>query len=294
MSIRFHHVVAFGALLSLAAGLCLAAAADDTTVYRLTDTARGSFMGHPCLELILEPPMGGRTIQVAVPNKNPTGGYDPSAVVTDVIKEVGKGGLVRLHATISGGTSVVGSFGKYDLKPGEDAPHGFVFKSSAKKAVGKEEHLVLTVSKYGQEANITIPNVKNAAGTLAPEPGMAALVDKLKPDTVIEVDAEQSGAIVIAQAIDLYVPPVSGTFEKLADTTIDGKKRPALVVTIAGESQTLPLAGRVSSDGRWIPDTKLLAAIKTLKPGAAVVVSIRERAGQKIVRDIHPTPAETK
>jgi hypothetical protein len=69
----------------------------------------------------------------------------------------------------------------------------------------------------------------------------------------------------------------------------EGVKGAAVEVDQGGKTVTLLIPGRMAGQ-KWVPDQKVAAMAKGLKPGAAVMVKSREADGKMYLKEMRPAP----
>jgi hypothetical protein len=75
----------------------------------------------------------------------------------------------------------------------------------------------------------------------------------------------------------------------VTEQDVDGQKAPAVELERDGKSVTAVVAGKLQGK-RWVPDPKVLAAAKKLKPDAEVVFRARDDDGKLWLKEIEPAP----
>src|SRR5258708_453560 len=103
-----------------------AAGAGDGPVYNSPPARRLGVSGRDHLVVIAEPPTGGHSVRLVVPNTTPDK-YAPTQEAADAIKGLQFGNLIQVQTHADGGAIIIDTIGAWSPRPGEDTPHGYVF-----------------------------------------------------------------------------------------------------------------------------------------------------------------------
>lgn len=190
-----------------------------------------TYQNKPAALLSVTPAAGGSTMRMIVSDK-------------DTIESAQKckpGDLVSVSYAKVGHDLVSDKVEAYDMKPGEDAPGVFVFAKSGEETVNKKEVTTVTVTKFGTELVLAVPQARNSEGKMAPKEELMKVIDGFKSGDLVEV--KNAGNTL--QSIKAYDAPKVGEFqksEKAADTgltTVD--------IKIGADVQTLSIPKKDAS-----------------------------------------------
>lgn len=274
-------------LLALAAGPALANEAPTRTqVVRYVGTKKGRVMGKEVMLLVVALPGGNRTGELYVPNNDwKSSKYDPLKEVATAVEALEKGDYVELEIEDSQGNPVK-SVMKYEPKPGEESPTGYIYLGAEDEQKGKTPLKKVTLKKWGQEAAVMLPTVKGEDGTSGPDPKLLAVVDALTEGDVVDAEIK-TGRPATLLSIEPYKEPQTGTFTKLVDADVDGQKASAAELEAGGSKVTAVLPGKLVGK-KWVTDGKVLAAVRKIKAGSDVEFRTRNEGDKVWLKSIRP------
>jgi hypothetical protein len=246
---------------------------------------------HGTLVLVLgvEPVQGGRPTELMVKNHDMNKREYNPVVNTDNINALHKGDAIKIEFDDSKPAPFVTYVKKYDLKPGEENPKTYVFEITMEKGEGRQAYNAVVLSKFDQMTTCAIPQKKGKEGQPEPDPEMMAMVSKLNRGDLVEAEMRESRPVPTLVHIDRYAPPQTGKFVKLGEEEVDGQKTPAVELEREGKTVKALVAGKLVSK-KWVPDAKVMAAARKLKPDAEVVYRAREDGGKVWLKEIEPAP----
>jgi len=252
-------------------------------IVRFAGAKRGTAWSRPVLQVLVVPVAGGATRTLVVPNKNPMGRkFDPDPRILDLVKGLKKGDLLEVESAKFRGKIMVRKFDRFEPKPGEADPMGFVFLEAKTRKLRGAETLVVTLEKFRKTVTVIVPNRKDADGKGRPDPAMTATIDKLGVEDVVEIATAGRGKIRTLTYLAPYMAPIRCRFVKLVTTKTDTATTVALEVTDEEDkSQQIFLPTRRRGRKR-IPDAKLLAIAKRLKAGKLIEIKTR-RDGERLL-----------
>jgi hypothetical protein len=277
------------AFASLMLVFCMSAPAqekqNDEGVLRFRGMAQGQVNGRRHVIVQAEVP-GGRAAQVAVPNQDENRpALDPRKDLMETLKSLKPGDLVKVTLEPGRQMPFIQSAEPYELKPGEDTPNGYVFKSSYDQGAGRNKTPVVELTKFGRTIVVGIATRKNEKGETEPDPDLVAAVNLMKQDD--PVWAQINGKVLTA--IDLYKDPSQGKLLKLGETEVDGHKVKSADVDQDGKSVTLLVPGKTTGKN-WIADSTVLRELQRLRPNTIVEYRVREDGDHLWLREIMPAP----
>src|SRR5689334_13600101 len=233
------------------------------------------YQGKPVLVLQVEPLLGGRPTELIVKNHDMNKREYNPVVNTDSINALNKGEAIKIELDDSKPTPFVTYVKKYDLKPGEEQPKTYVFEITMEKGEGRQAYNAVVLSKFDQMTTCAIPQKKAKEGQNEPDPEMMALVSKLNRGDLVEADMREARPVPLLVHIDRYAAPQTGKFVKVSEEEVDGQKTPSVEIEHEGKTVKALVSGKQVSK-KWVPDAKVMAAARKLKPDAEVVYRARQ------------------
>ena len=286
--------------LAAVAGLCgpaqgkpKAPPKDKTLIVRYAGAGKGRAWGKHVMRIYVTM-IGGKPkkMPLVVPNEPVASKkLSPNKVIAAYVKALDKGDAIKVTVAKQKGVLTVKKIVRYNLKPGEDDPSGYIFVDSEEDVVRARRLLFVTLMKFEQEIKARVATTKDEKGKEQTDPKLAAAVDKCKADQVVDVELKGSRRAPVIVYIGKFVAPVEGVFVKLVTRGKDPDKQTAVRVTVDGATKMffLPTTRR---GGKTRPDAKLLSAAKRLKP--ADLVQIKPRPGGKRLLAVRITKLKKK
>jgi len=257
----------------------------DEGVLRFRGTTSGLVNGRRHMIMAAEIP-GGRAVQVAVPNQDENRPVlNPRKELADTLSSLKPGDLVKVTLEPGRVMPLLQSVEAYDLKPGEDTPNGYVFKSSYDQGTGRNKFPVVELTKFGRSIILAIATRKNDKGETEPDPEIVAQVNLMKEGD--PVWAQMNGKYLTA--IDLYKDPTQGKLLKLGETEVDGHKIKSADVDQDGKTVTLLVPGKAAGKN-WVPDSNVLRELQRLRPNTMVEYRAKEDGDKLWLREITAAP----
>jgi len=250
------------------------------------------YQGKLVMVLAVEPLSGSsRPMELIVKNHDMNKrDYNP-VVNTDNLNALQKGDAIKIELDDSKPKPFVTYLRKYDLKPGEENPKTYVFEITMEKGEGRQTYNAVVLSKFDQMTTCAIPQKKGKEGQPEPDPEMMAMVSKLNRGDLVEAEIREARPVPMLVHIDRFAPPHTGKFLKLAEEEVDGQKTSAVEIEREGKTVKALVPGKLQSK-KWVPDAKVLAAARKLKPDAEVVYRAREDGDKLWLKEIEPAPKQ--
>ena len=258
-----------------------------------TDDGKSRYQGKQVMVLAFEPLTGGRPVELVVPNRDMGARgdkFDPVPQVADVVRGLKRGDVMKIELDDTKPRPFVTSARPYKLKPGESEPNAYVFENTFRKEEGRSTYTAVVLSRFDEHTTFAVQQKRDKDGDMASDADIIALLQKLKTGEVVE--AEISGGVgrtPILTSLERYAPPQTGKFVKVSEQEVEGQKAPAVELEREGKPVTAVVAGKMQGK-RWVPDAKVLAAAKKLKPDAEVVFRARDDDGKLWLKEIEPAP----
>ena len=254
------------------------------------DDGKYRYQGKPVMTLAVEPIEGGQPVQLVVPNKDMNANrIDPIPQVLDVVRNAKRGDPIKIELDDAKPRPWVTYVKPYTLKPGETDPHAYVFENTFRKEEGKGSYTAVVLSKFDEHTVVAVSQKRDKEGDMASDTAILGLLQNLKSGEVVEADIRPGGATPVLMGLERYAPPQNAKFVKASEQEIDGQKAPAVELERGGKPVTAIVAGKTVGK-RWVPDAKVMAAVKKLKPDAEVVFRARDDGGKLWLKEIEPAP----
>jgi hypothetical protein len=270
-------------------------APEFTSVVRFVELRRGAAWGKPVMYVVVRPYDKPKPLsRLVVPKEDPDSReYDPDPKYREVAEKLIKGNLIQVTWAKVARHCVICKLAKYEPKPGEDDPMGFLFVRSSVIRIGRAPYLSVTLEKFGKQAAVYVPNRKGDDGKPEPDPALLDKVAKLKKGQVVEVETEGRGKARFLRYIEPYRAPVEGEFLRIVERPASRAKRAGVEIRADGQAKIVYF--RSVGRGEYAqPDPKLLAAAKRLLRGDKIrVKTIKEGDEVVAVRIDGPEPPAT-
>lgn len=247
-------------------------------------------MGKPVMVLVVEQLEGGRPVDLIVPNRdmNKGGKIDPLPQVLDNVRSLKRGDVIKIELDGSKPNPYVVSARPYKLKEGETEPNAYVFENTFRKEEGRSTYTAVVLSRFDEHTTLAVQQMRDKDGDMASDAAIISLLQKLKTGEVVEAEVKD-GRIPVLMGLERYTPEQTGKFVKLSEHDVEGQKAPAVELEREGKTLTLGVGGKMQGK-RWVPDARILAAAKKIKPDAPVVFRARDDNGKLWLKEIEPAP----
>ena len=276
----------------------IASADGKPKVYLFKGEKRVKSAGGEMLTLLVSDAFTGKSETLYVPGNDPASKeYDPKTEIRELV-EAGLEPGTPLDVTTEKqkGRLMATSVKKTDIKPGEEAPNGFVFVESREDE--KTKAVAVTLSKFGRELVVGVPMIKQDEYEDAewqPDPKIDYVVRRLQAGMVVDaVMKKQSNRVMIAEIYE-YRKPERGKFAGLKE--VEFNNWPAAGFEIAAEDGTtitFTIDGiEQTRNGKtmFVPNPQQLGMVKRIKKGTDVEVRYRLDGRTWMMRDIKPIAA---
>lgn len=275
----------FGLILLAAAEV---AAAGDARVYRFVSARKLSSNGREHLVIIVQPPSGGPSLRLVLPNQE-RDRYSPKKEDADLVNGMQPGGFVQAKTEKVDGVITVDSIAGWSPRPGEDSPHGYIYMNSG--ATEKDPStLQVALMKLGEPLSAMVPGEPGPDGQPAANPVISAELKQVQPGDVVWADIVPGKTPTLA-AIVPWTEPQKGKLMRVGPADVDGER--GFAAEIATESKPVTALIPMSmQNGRRVPDPRLLAEARKVGNGAEVLFHVREADGQTWLLNIERPPKE--
>jgi hypothetical protein len=253
------------------------------------EDGRYRYQGKPLMVLAVES-LDGRQAELLVPNRDMSKNdrIDPLPRVLDTVRALKKGDPIRIELDDSKPRPFVVDVKPYKLKPGETDPKAYVFENSYRKEEGRSSYTAVVLSRFDEHTTYAVQQKRDKDGDMSSDPAIIELLPKLKTGDVVEAEIKP-GPTPLLTSLERYAMPQNGKFVKLTEQDVEGQKAPAVELEREGKPVTAVVVGKLQGK-RWVPDQRVLAAAKRLKPDAEVVFRARDDGGKLWLKEIEPAP----
>jgi hypothetical protein len=253
------------------------------------EDGRYRYQGKPLMVLAVES-LDGRQAELLVPNRDMSKNdrIDPLPRVLDTVRALKKGDPIRIELDDAKPRPFVVDVKPYKLKPGETDPKAYVFENSYRKEEGRSSYTAVVLSRFDEHTTYAVQQKRDKDGDMSSDPAIIELLPKLKTGDVVEAEIKP-GATPVLTGLERYAMPQNGKFVKLTEQDVEGQKAPAVELEREGKPVTAVVVGKLQGK-RWVPDGRVVAASRKLKPDAEVVFRARDDGGKLWLKEIEPAP----
>jgi hypothetical protein len=254
------------------------------------DDGRYRYQGKPLMVLAVES-LDGRQAELLVPNRDMSKNdrIDPLPRVLDTVRALKKGDPIRIELDESKPRPYVVDVRPYKLKPGETDPKAYVFENSYRKEEGRSSYTAVVLSRFDEHTTYAVQQKRDKDGDMSSDPAIIELLPKLKTGDVVEAEIRPGGPTPVLTGLERYAMPQNGKFVKMTEQEVEGQKAPAVELEREGKPVTAVVVGKLQGK-RWVPDARVLAAVRKLKADAEVVFRARDDGGKLWLKEIEPAP----
>lgn len=215
--------------------------------------------------------------------KNP----EATADLETTIGKLTKGDVVELKLSSWNGVMQIDYIKKIDVKPAEEAPHGFIFQEFYnEQGTGNP---IIRVTKFGESYELTIQNVKGEKGAVEPDPELLDAVQKFKAGEAVYIQANP-GRVPIVTEIFPYTDPQQGKVTKVSQVEVEGGKTAQMdIETNDGKTVTALVPGKMANK-RFVPNSILANQVHSMKPGTEVQYTTRSANGKTYLVEVARAP----
>lgn len=258
------------------------------------DDGRFRHLGKPVMLLWVEPLEGGNPVELIVPNKGMedmrNDKYDPIPQVAETVRDLKRGDVIKIELDHSKPRPYVRYAKLYKLKPGESDPRAYIFENTFRKAEGRSIYTAVVLSKYDEQTTVAVNQKRDREGDMVSDTAILELLQTLKTGELVEAEIRDGGRMPVLTTLERYAPPQPGKFIKPTEAEVEGQKAPAVELEREGKRITALLPGKLQGK-RWMPDPKVHAEVRKLKPDMVVVFRARDDDGKLWLKEIEAAPA---
>jgi hypothetical protein len=182
---------------------------------------------------------------------------------------------LKITVTGQGPDRKITNFVHYAATDIEQQPDTYIFQSADMDTAGGKKTVLVKLTRFESPVEATFV-------LAADTEWMQNRISKLRPGTPVAAAMKRLNKTVTLTDIDDARPVVRGLFVKDTDLRVDGKKQPAAIVEVNGESKTylVPPVGQKPLPG----DADVQAFVRKLKRGQAVCLSFDSERREVIRR----------
>jgi hypothetical protein len=203
--------------------------------------------------------------------------YATSAHVLTALNEFAAGAPIEVQTERQKGKPTIVSIAKANLAPGEELTNHYVLVAWDKqKRADGTPIMGVKLKKFGKEITLQVPLVKNKETDDWAAPwGVEHALGKVQPGGVVEAKIKPGK---VPQLMDLmpYRPPDRGKFVEMTEREVNDAQCIAFKLAQSdGITLTISLPGKPGMNGTQkvtVPDPRLLAMVKKLKPDTEIEV----------------------
>ena len=263
------------------ASLCPA----EVMIFQQAKVGKMSGSTAPFLTVQATPVTGGKAMTLIIPNEGQSyREYSPNPAIVDLLKTLKPGDPIEVTHAKYKSNNMVRQLRAYKARPGETEPSAVVYESMEQKTVDGRSVVVVTVSKFGQQAQMLLADGKDDDGKMVPDPAMTQRLGILEAGKVILVEARKVGGKLTLVSFSSYIEPVAGEFVRL-DVDKSTPEQAAVVVKADGQEKAIPMP-TIQRGEKRVPDPRLLAKAKALTVGQKVVCRLSDETGAVVLSDI--------
>lgn len=263
-----------------------AAAAGEGKVYKFVSARKLSSNGRDHLIVIVQPPSGGQSIRLVVPNQE-RDRYSPKKEDADLVNGMQPGQFLQATTTKVDGVLTVDSIASWSPRPGEDTPHGYIYMTSGASDKSPGD-LQVSLMKYGEPVVALVGKEPGADGQAASDPVVVAELKLVQGGDVVWADL-LPGKTPIVAAIVPWSEAQHGKLMRVGPADVDGER--GFAAEIATESKPvtawIPL---IWQNGRRVADPRLLAEARAIGNGTEVLFRVRDDGGKTWLLEIQRPP----
>lgn len=271
----------FGLILLSAAEV---AAAADGQIYKFVSARKLSAGGRDHLVVIVQPPSGGASIRLVLPNDE-RDRYSPKKEDADVVSGMQPGQFVQAQTKKVDGTITVESIASWTPRPGEETPHGYIFMGSSPSEINSGD-LDVALIKFGEPVKIVVPAELGADGKPAPDAAIDAELKRVQPGDVVWADVLPGKKLALA-AIVPWSEAQHGKLMRVGPADVDGQRGFAAEIA----TDTKPITALIPltlQNGKRAPDPRLLVSARKIGNGTEVTFRTREDGDKTWLLEIEP------
>jgi hypothetical protein len=286
----------------------------EPVVIRFQAAQRQRLSGNDVMVITGTEVLTGQPRQFGVENeapqdKNKPATFKPKEYVAAAVKDMKPGDYLRVEPkTVNNYNNVLWADKAEAYVPAEheEEPNVYVWDSSFKAVVNKQDVYQIDLTKFGKRFECYAQMVPAEKGKdMVADPAIVDAADAIekayrefqgksrdKKKFPVEVTITGQAPALFVTSLNFYQAPIRGTFTKLSEADVNGQKGQAVEVDQDGKAVTLLVPGKMVGK-KWVTDPQLLAEAKRLKAGVAIVYRTREAEGKSYLRQLALAPKDT-
>jgi hypothetical protein len=275
----------FGLILLSAAEV---AAAGEGHVYKFLSARKLSAGGRDHLVVVVQPPAGGPSIRLVVPNDDQDR-YSPKKQDADILNGMQAGQFVQAQTEKKDAMITIVSIAAWSPRPGEETPHGYVYLTSNPSGKNPAD-LEIALTKFGEGVNLIVPGEPGPDGVPAPNQMIAAELKQVQQGDVVWADIPPGKTQTLA-AIAPWSEPRHGKLMRVSPADVDGERGFAAEIATEAKPVTALIPLTLQS-GRHAADPRLLAEARKAGNGTEVLFRVREDGEKTWLLEIERPPKQ--
>ena len=276
--------IAFGVLCTIVASI---SSARKRAVLHYRGNTKLRIAGKDHMVVIAELPKSSKSIRLVVPNEDPDGGYAPAPEQSAELPRLQPNDLIQASWETDQQVNNLISLKRYDPRPGELSPHGYVF-IRVEQAKPDAPDLAVILDKLGERTRAIIPCQTDADGELRCDPLISAVLAKIHEGDPVWVSMAEDPEPKV-QVMEAWTDPRKGKLQKLQAIEVDGGKGVAVEISWSGNTVTAEIPGKMKDD-KWIMDPHLLAAARSCRVDGFCYFRVRTVEGKDWILELDPVP----
>ncbi len=230
------------------------------------------------------------------PNSKPV---KPKNDMMEQLKSLKPGNIINIRGILVGGNPMLTTLSLYQLKPGEEEPYAFIFRSVATTRTGTTETTTVEVSKLARVMKLQLPPVKNKLGKIVPDPNLLTDVSQFRNGDMVLLDGKQVAGVLYVTEMHPYVPLQKGQLIKVfkkgerKESAEDKDFAFAEVQTAAG-TEVIRLAADKNAAGQWVVDQDLVNSLSAMKPNEQIEFRLLTNRDGRWLTFARPAPEPKK
>ena len=240
------------------------------------------------MTVVVSPVKGSSRLTLIVPPQDPKAKkYEPDTFMAQTVKDLKKDDLIQITVVRQSGQTVLKALDRYDLKPGEDDPSGYVFGESEVTEKNGLTTIKVVLEKLGEKTTLTVPMAVEG-GKRVPDPAIKEALDRLSAGDSVDATFLPSRVLTY---IGPYAAPVFGTYVKSELIESGDNKLLAVVVKDEAGSETTYIVPHRMMGKRAVPDAIIAAQVRAMHANDYVRIKTRgEYEGHTALGRIEKTP----
>ncbi len=262
---------------------CALTMGDQDKVLQFKSALKTQIKGKDHLVVLSNLPRG-RTARLVVANADPAGPYAPVPDQAQLIQGLKPGDLIQASWDTAGTVNTISAIARYTPKPGELMPNGYIFVKAEQK--DKSDDLNIVLNKLGEITNATVAAEKDENGDVRHDAFIQTTLDSLHQGDSVWADLTTEASPTVIAMLP-YTDPAAGKLVKIDTTDLNGQRVATVQIDAGGTAISAIIPGKLVK-GKWVVNSRLIAAAHRCKPGAPILYRVQSDGSGTWLRDIQP------